>query len=101
MSILKVRLKITIPRKTPVKLSIIEARTINGLEIELNWKTSSKRIKAIPVRRAPDKKDWFSACCFISPVNLKSTPCGVSKPEREISALFTISFAFEPANIDE
>jgi hypothetical protein len=33
---LKVKLKITIPRKTPVKLKIIEARTINGLEIELN-----------------------------------------------------------------
>ena len=50
---LKVKLKITIPRNTPVKLKIIEARTINGLEIELNWKTNIRIIKAIPVRRAP------------------------------------------------
>ena len=98
---LKVKLKITIPRNTPVKLKIIEARTINGLEIELNWKTNIRTINAIPVRRAPERNDWFSACCFISPVNLKSTPWGVSKPEREISAVFTISFAFEPANIEE
>ena len=98
---LKVKLKTTIPRKTPVKLRIIEARTISGLEIELNWNTRIKIIKAIAVKSAPDKKDWFSACCFISPVNLKSTPWGVSKPDREISAVFTISFAFEPANIDE
>jgi len=33
---LNVKLKITIPRNTPVKLNTIDARTINGFEIETN-----------------------------------------------------------------
>jgi len=36
MSILNVKLNITIPRNTPVKLKIIDARTIKGFDIELN-----------------------------------------------------------------
>ena len=86
---------------TPVKLNTIDARTINGFDIELNWNTSNKMISAIPVRRAPDKNSWFSDCCLISPVNLYSTPCGASYPDKAISAVFTISFALDPASIDE
>ena len=36
IKILNVKLKITIPRNTPVKLNMIEIRTINGFETELN-----------------------------------------------------------------
>ena len=40
---------------TPVKLNTIDARTINGFDIELNWNTSNKIINAIPVKRAPNR----------------------------------------------
>ena len=58
------------PKRTPVKLNIIEIKTIIGFDIELNWKTSNKTIKPNAVINALDKKDWFSACSSISPVNL-------------------------------
>ena len=106
---LKVRLKITIPRKTPVKLNTIDSNTIKGLEIELNWKTSNKTIKDIAwkrknfyqyklfskyylseIKKADERNSWFSSCSFISPVNLKETPSLVSNPLKAISAVLTI-----------
>ena len=87
---LKVRLKITIPRKTPVKLNTIDSNTIKGLEIELNWKTSNKTIRDIAVNKADERNSWFSSCSFISPVNLKETPSLVSNPLKAISAVLTI-----------
>ena len=101
IKILNVKLKITIPRNTPVKLNMIEIRTINGFETELNWKTNNKIIREIAVKRAEDKNSWFSSCSFISPVNLKLTFSGVSNPLKAISAVLTIWFALEPAKIEE
>ena len=50
-------MNITIPKRTPVKLNMIETKTIIGFDIELNWKISNKTIKANAVIKAPDKKD--------------------------------------------
>ena len=50
------------PKRTPVKLNIIEIKTILGFDIELNWKTSNKTIKPNAVINDLDKKDWFSSC---------------------------------------
>ena len=50
-------LNITIPKRTPVKLNMIEIRTIIGYDIELNWKISNITIKAKAVINAPDKND--------------------------------------------
>ena len=62
-------LKMLIPYKTPVKLKKIERRMINGLEIELNCKTSKKTINPKAVPNAPKRKFMFFSCSATSPVN--------------------------------
>ena len=89
------------PRNTPVKPRKIESKIIIGLEIELNWNTSSNNINPKAASRAFDRKDIFFSCSSISPENLYCILSSKLKLKRAFFILPTTAFALKPAKTSE